>query len=43
MLFFRLSDRRRVSLAQRDEAWDLWRAGDTAGLQALGRRVNLPA
>lgn len=41
LLFFRLTDLRRVTGAQRDEAWALWRAGDVAGLQALARHVGI--
>ena len=43
MLFLRLTDRRRVTSAQRDEAWALWRADDMAGLQALARRARIAA
>jgi hypothetical protein len=41
MLFFRLTDLRKVTPAQRDEAWELWRADDMAGLQALATRTGV--
>lgn len=41
MLFFRLTNRRKVTRATADEAWSLWRADDMAGLQALATRAGI--